>query len=69
MKLENENFKIKSKLEDMSRVNEALCKQLIKSKTTTEAAANTRPELKSKDTTEQHQYLDNPIILLNKQVT
>ena len=59
-KLEDENFKIKSKLEDMSRVNEALRKQLIKSETTTEAAANTKPELKSKDTNRTTPLLGQP---------
>ena len=38
-KLEDENFKIKSELKDMSSVNEALRNQLIESKTITEAAA------------------------------
>ena len=44
----------------MSRVNEALCKQLIKSKTTTQSAANTKPELKSKDTNKTTSLLGRP---------
>ena len=59
-KLEDENFKIKSKLEDMSRLNEALRKQLIKSKTTTETAAKGKPELKSKDTNRSTPLLGQP---------
>ena len=41
-KLEDENFKIRSKVEEVSRVNEALPKQLVKSKTTTETAAKSK---------------------------
>ena len=44
----------------MSRVNEALRKQLIKSKTTTEAAAKGKPELKSKDTNRTTPLLGQP---------
>ena len=59
-KLEDENFKIKSNLEDMSRVNEALPKQLIKSKTITEAATKGKSELKPKDTNRTTPLLGQP---------
>ena len=44
----------------MSRVNEAFRKQLIKSRTTTEAAAKAKPELKSKDTNRTTPLLGQP---------
>ena len=59
-KLEDENCKIKSKLEEMSRVNAALRKQLVKSKTTTETAAKAKPELKLKDTNWATPLIDQP---------
>ena len=61
-KLEDENFKIKCKLEEMSRVNEALCKQLVKRKTTTETAAKAKPKLKLKDTNSRTLLLGQPDI-------